>query len=153
MPNPRKCYLFSRKLAFVDFQLNAHRTDDYSPRLYFKSGNISALGHTFTVRLWVSGIDPMYPTRSPTRHLEYQVILKGTGRGNDEEERIPCMELSHILATPPPGRYFIRSVTHSDTLSQSRRDGGKYRLDIEPLGINMILASQTITLRLFLFVE
>merc|ERR1712168_646182 len=137
---------YSQRLAFVDFQLNAHRTDEYMSRLYFKSGNIAALGKTFSIKLWVGGIDPQYPTVSKNRYLEYQLFLRGP-KGNMES-----MKLAHTIVTPPPERYKIYSKCYSDCLdNDGNRVGEKWKLNMDPVSINLILANSSIVLRLFLF--
>lgn len=144
--------LFTRKLAFVDFQLNSQRTDEYVSRLFLKSGNISALGHTFCVKVWPSGIDPMYPTRNPDRHLEYQICLKGLN-SDVRDDRGFFLEVSHLLVTPPVGSYDISGETHFDKLSSSRREGRRYRLNMDAHEVNLVLAKSEVTLRLFLFLN
>lgn len=142
--------LFSQRLAFVDFQLNSSRTDEYIPRLYFKSGNISALGYTFAVKIWVCGIDPLYPTKSQNRSLQYQIFLRGYNSKTtmDAKEKL---NLSHILLTPPPGRYTIKRTVYADKLTTTRREGMKWNMCMGSNEINMILSKPSITLRLFLF--
>jgi len=150
--NEKTLKLFSKKLAFVDFQLNSQRTDEYVSRLYFKSGNISALGHTFCVKIWPAGIEPLYPTRNPERFLEYQICLKGLNQSVREDKHF-YLEVSHFLLTPPVGGYDISGETHFDKLSSSRREGKRYRLNMDAHESNLILGSDCITLRLFLFLN
>lgn len=150
--NEKTLKLFSKKLAFVDFQLNSQRTDEYVSRLYFKSGNISALGHTFCVKVWPAGIEPLYPTRNPERFLEYQICLKGLNQSVREDKQF-YLEVSHFLLTPPVGGYDISGETHFDKLSSTRREGKRYRLNMDAHESNLILANDCITLRLFLFLN
>lgn len=150
--NEKTLKLFSKKLAFVDFQLNSQRTDEYVSRLYFKSGNISALGHTFCVKVWPAGIEPLYPTRNPERFLEYQICLKGLNQSVREDKQF-YLEVSHFLLTPPIGGYDISGETHFDKLSSTRREGKLYRLNMDAHESNLILANDCITLRLFLFLN
>jgi hypothetical protein len=150
--NEKTLKLFSKKLAFVDFQLNSQRTDEYVSRLYFKSGNISALGHTFCVKVWPAGIEPLYPTRNPERFLEYQICLKGLNQSVREDKHF-YLEVSHLLLTPPVGGYDISGETHFDKLSSTRREGKRYRLNMDAHESNLILANDCITLRLFLFLN
>lgn len=150
--NEKTLKLFSKKLAFVDFQLNSQRTDEYVSRLYFKSGNISALGHTFCVKVWPAGIEPLYPTRNPERFLEYQICLKGLNQSVREDKQF-YLEVSHFLLTPPIGGYDISGETHFDKLSSTRREGKRYRLNMDAHESNLILANDCITLRLFLFLN
>lgn len=142
--------LFSKRLAFVDFQLNAHRTDEYISRLFFKSGNISALGKTFSVKIWVGGINPHYPTVGANRFLDYQINLRG-GRSNHMQEG-EILQLDHILVTPPPGRYRIKPKCYRDTLSLGHRVGMKCKLDMDMMSVNLILAHPSIILRLYMII-
>ena len=148
--NTNTLRLFSKRLAFVDFQLNANRTDEYISRLFFKSGNISALGKTFSVKLWVGGIDPHYPTVSNMRHLEYQIQLRGGRHINHEHP----MALDHILVTPPPGRYKIIPTCHTDVLGGNcPKVGKKWKLNMTAESINLVLANAGIILRLYMFLH
>ena len=112
--------------------------------MLLKSGNISALGHTFSVKVWPSGIDPMYPTRNPDRQLEYQICLKGLD-SRVRDDRGFFLEVSHLLVTPPVGSYDISGETHFDKLSSSRREGRRYRLNMDAHEINLVLAKKIIT--------
>lgn len=141
--------LYSKRLAFVDFGLQAKRTEGEFSQVFYASGNISALGHTFSVRMHVSGIDPKNPTRSTSRRLEYQILLKSQlGRTLDSAQHI---KLNHVMVTPPPARYVVRSTVYEDTLSSVNKEGNKCVLNLSAEQINMVLSSSSVTFRLFLF--